>query len=56
MGDYQRTIRRISKWIPNFDASGKKIAVIGNGASGIQVVLNLQKVMNRLDHYLRNKT
>lgn len=32
------------------------MAVIGNGASGIQVVANLQKLVKRLDHYARSPT
>lgn len=32
------------------------MAVIGNGASGIQVVANLQNKVARLDHYARSKT
>ena len=32
------------------------MAVIGSGASGIQLVPSLQNVVNRLDHYARNKT
>ncbi len=30
--------------------------MIGNGASGIQLVANVQKVASRLDHYVRNRT
>lgn len=54
--DYQGLIRHTSNWDPNFDPTGKDVAVIGNGASGIQVVPNLQKVVRRLDHYARSKT
>ena len=32
------------------------MAVIGNGASGIQLVPNIQKQVAHLDHYARNKT
>jgi cation diffusion facilitator CzcD-associated flavoprotein CzcO len=32
------------------------VAVIGNGASGIQVVPNIQKVVKQLDHYVRSPT
>ena len=54
--EYQGLIRHSSNWDPSFDAAGKNVAVIGNGASGIQLVPNLQKVVNRLDHYARSKT
>ena len=49
-------LRHSSNWDPNFDPSGKRVAVIGNGASGIQVVPELQKVAKHLDHYARSKT
>jgi cation diffusion facilitator CzcD-associated flavoprotein CzcO len=54
--EYKGLLRHASDWEPSFDASGKKIAVIGNGASGIQLVANIQKHAQRLDHYARNKT
>lgn len=56
MEDYQGLLRHLSDWDPEFDATGKNVAVIGNGASGIQVIPSLQKVANRLDHYARSKT
>ena len=49
-------LRHSSNWDPNFDPSGKRVAVIGNGASGIQVVPELQKVVKHLDHYARSRT
>ena len=54
--DYQGHLRHSSNWDPNFDPTGKTVAVIGNGASGIQLVPNLQKVVKHLDHYARSKT
>ncbi|UNI18436.1 hypothetical protein JDV02_004705 [Purpureocillium takamizusanense] len=56
ISEYQGLLRHTSNWDPSFDPEGKRIAVIGNGASGIQVVANLQKVVGRLDHYARSKT
>ena len=38
------------------DLAGQRVAVIGNGASGMQVVQHLQPVVARLDHYARNLT
>lgn len=54
--DYQGHLRHSSNWDPSFDPTGKRVAVIGNGASGIQVVPELQKVVKHLDHYARSKT
>lgn len=54
--DYEGHLRHTSNWDPSFDPAGKTIAVIGNGASGIQVVPPLQKVAKHIDHYARSKT
>ncbi|TVY58566.1 FAD-binding monooxygenase aflW [Lachnellula cervina] len=54
--EYQGHLRHSSNWDPRFDPTGKKVAVIGNGASGIQIVPELQKVAQHLDHYARSKT
>ncbi|KAL2149000.1 hypothetical protein VTH82DRAFT_1686 [Thermothelomyces myriococcoides] len=56
INEYRGLLRHASNWDPSFDPRGKKVAVIGNGASGIQLVANLQKVVARLDHYARNPT
>lgn len=56
MSDFQGHLHHTSDWDPNFDPTGKRIAVIGNGASGIQVLPQLQKLAARIDHYVRNKT
>ncbi|KAI0412944.1 4-hydroxyacetophenone monooxygenase [Xylaria grammica] len=54
--DFRGLLRHASHYEPTFDPSGKRIAVIGNGASGIQLVSNLQKHVGHLDVYARNKT
>lgn len=54
--DFQGVLRHASNWDPSFDPAGKRVAVIGNGASGIQLVTSLQKTVSRLDNYARNKT
>lgn len=56
INEYEGHLRHSSNWDPNFDPRGKTVAVIGNGASGIQVVPELQKVVKHLDHYARSKT
>lgn len=56
INDFQGHIRHTSNWDPEFDPANKRVAVIGNGASGIQVVPNLQRVAAHIDHYARNKT
>jgi cation diffusion facilitator CzcD-associated flavoprotein CzcO len=54
--EFQGHLRHSSNWDPSFDPTGKRVAVIGNGASGIQVTPQLQKVASHVDHYARNKT
>ncbi|KAK6215460.1 4-hydroxyacetophenone monooxygenase [Colletotrichum tabaci] len=56
INDFKGHIRHTSNWDPTYDVSGKRVAVIGNGASGIQLVPHLQKKVARLDHYARSKT
>ncbi|TQV95833.1 flavin-binding monooxygenase [Cordyceps javanica] len=56
ISDYKGFLRHTSDYDPSFDPTGKRVAVIGNGASGIQLVANLQKTVGRLDHYARNPT
>ncbi|KPI36940.1 putative sterigmatocystin biosynthesis monooxygenase stcW [Cyphellophora attinorum] len=56
VSEYKGHIRHTSNWDPSFDATGKTVAVIGNGASGIQVVPNIQRIAKHVDHYARNKT
>jgi cation diffusion facilitator CzcD-associated flavoprotein CzcO len=56
INEYEGHIRHSSNWDPNFDPAGKTIAVIGNGASGLQITPPLQKVAKHLDVYVRNPT
>jgi cation diffusion facilitator CzcD-associated flavoprotein CzcO len=56
INEYQGDLRHSSNWDPNFDPTSKTITVVKNGASKIQVVLELQKVVKHPDHYARSKT
>ncbi|KAH6676226.1 hypothetical protein B0J14DRAFT_350711 [Halenospora varia] len=56
IADYEGHLRHSSNWDPNFQPAGKRVAVIGNGASGIQLVPNLQPLVQHLDHYARSPT
>lgn len=49
-------LRHSSNWDPAFDPTDKRVAVIGNGASGVQIVPNLQPIVKQLDHYARSGT
>jgi cation diffusion facilitator CzcD-associated flavoprotein CzcO len=39
-----------------FDAKGQRIALIGGGSSGIQILPQIQPVAARVDHYMKGKT
>jgi cation diffusion facilitator CzcD-associated flavoprotein CzcO len=56
ISDYRGHLRHTSNWDPAFDPKGKRIALIGNGASGIQVLPNVQPLAKHVDHYARSKT
>lgn len=56
MENFKGILRHASNWDPSFNPEGKRVAVIGNGASGIQIVPELQKVVGQLDHYARSRT
>ncbi|CAG9981778.1 unnamed protein product [Clonostachys byssicola] len=52
---FEGTLLHSARWDTSFDASGKSIAVIGNGSTGIQIVPALQPVATRIDSYIRSK-
>ncbi|KAL1976785.1 hypothetical protein VTN31DRAFT_3067 [Thermomyces dupontii] len=45
-----------SNWQHDVDLKGKRIALIGNGASGLQVLPSIQPLGSHIDHYARNRT
>src|SRR5690349_13598180 len=51
--DFQGELFHSAQWDHDVDLTGKRVAVIGTGASAIQVVPELQKVVGRLDLYQR---
>lgn len=54
--DFEGVVMHTGGWDPSFDAKGKRLAVIGNGSSGLQILPQLQKVAHQLDHYVRSRT
>ena len=49
MDKYKGGLFHSSNWDSSFDATGKRIATIGNGASGIQVTPALRKIATHVD-------
>lgn len=45
-----------ARWDESYDFRGKKVALIGIGSSGIQIVPQLAKVCDSMDLYVRSKT
>ena len=53
IGDFQGELFHSARWDHDVDLTGKRVAVIGTGASSIQIVPELQKVVGHLDVYQR---
>jgi cyclohexanone monooxygenase len=51
--DFQGEVFHSARWRHDVDLTGKRVAVIGTGASAIQLVPELQKVVGHLDVYQR---
>ncbi|KAG0636618.1 hypothetical protein HOY80DRAFT_891024 [Tuber brumale] len=45
-----------AKWEDTYDFAGKRVGIIGNGSSAIQIVPKLQKVAGHLVNFMRNPT
>jgi cation diffusion facilitator CzcD-associated flavoprotein CzcO len=53
---FQGEVIHTAQWEGSTNLSGKRVAVIGNGASGQQIVPNILSDVQRIDHYVRTKT
>ncbi|KAL4809852.1 hypothetical protein BDV18DRAFT_156233 [Aspergillus unguis] len=54
--DFQGPLFHSSNWNHSVDLKDKRIALIGNGASGLQVLPSIQPIAAHVDHYARNRT
>ncbi|KAJ5202173.1 hypothetical protein N7449_004252 [Penicillium cf. viridicatum] len=54
--DFKGQLLHTANWNLSLDVTGKKVAVIGNGASAIQVLPQLQKTAAQLTNYIRSPT
>ncbi|KAL2827505.1 hypothetical protein BJY01DRAFT_241134 [Aspergillus pseudoustus] len=54
--DFKGKLLHSACWDESYDYSGKRVAVIGNGSSGIQIVPGMLPKVTHLDHYIRGKT
>ncbi|KPI35782.1 putative sterigmatocystin biosynthesis monooxygenase stcW [Cyphellophora attinorum] len=56
ISDYKGALLHSAKWDESYDFTGKKVAVIGIGSSGIQIVPQLAKVVGAMDCYVKSRT
>ena len=53
LADFRGDLFHSARWDHSADLAGKRVAVIGTGASAIQIVPELQRVVRQLDVYQR---
>ncbi|TDZ73236.1 FAD-binding monooxygenase moxY [Colletotrichum trifolii] len=56
LSDFKGTLVHTANWPEDFEYAGKTVAVIGNGASGVQVVPAIRPHVKRLHHIIRTPT
>jgi cyclohexanone monooxygenase len=54
LGDFEGDLFHSARWDHSVDLAGKRVAVVGTGASAIQIVPELQRVASHLDVYQRS--
>jgi len=54
MDSFEGTVVHTARWNPELETAGKRIAVIGTGSTGVQVVSALQPEASRLLHFARS--
>ncbi|GCB21620.1 putative sterigmatocystin biosynthesis monooxygenase stcW [Aspergillus awamori] len=54
--DFKGKLMHSARWDESYDYSGKRVAVIGNGSSGIQIVPGMLPKVTHMDHYVRSRT
>ncbi|KAF2014268.1 FAD/NAD(P)-binding domain-containing protein [Aaosphaeria arxii CBS 175.79] len=54
--DFAGSLLHSAKWDETFEWAGKRVAVIGNGSSGVQIVPAMQESVRELVHFIREPT
>lgn len=54
LDSFQGKVVHSSRWDPSIEHSGKRIAVIGSGASGVQLIGALGETAQTLTHFIRH--
>ena len=52
--DFKGPYMHSANYDESFDATGKKVALVGGGSTGVQILPHLQKVASRVDQYMRS--
>jgi cation diffusion facilitator CzcD-associated flavoprotein CzcO len=55
LSDFKDKLIHTAAWEKNIDYKGKRVAVVGNGASRQQILPNIANDVAHLDHYVRSK-
>ncbi|KAL2012370.1 hypothetical protein VTN00DRAFT_5088 [Thermoascus crustaceus] len=53
--DFQGKLVHSAAYDPTYGLSGKRVALIGGGSSGIQILPKIQPVVKRVDHYMKGR-
>ncbi|CAG8321036.1 unnamed protein product [Penicillium nalgiovense] len=54
--EFKGTLMHSASWNQSYDYKGKRVAVVGNGSSGIQIVPALLPEVPHIDYYTRGRT
>ena len=52
--DFKGKLMHSANYEEGYDLTGKRVAVIGAGSSGVQIVANIQKKVDKLYHWVRS--
>ncbi|KKA24407.1 Cyclohexanone monooxygenase [Rasamsonia emersonii CBS 393.64] len=52
---FQGKLVHSAAYNPTYDLSGKRVALIGGGSSGIQILPRIQPLAKRVDHYMKGR-
>lgn len=56
LGSFEGHLVHSAQWDKGYDFTGKRVGIIGNGSSAIQIVPQLQKVAGHLTNFIRSPT
>ena len=56
LSDFKGTLCHTARWPADLDLKGKRVAIIGSGSSGIQLLATVQPEAGRIFHWIRSPT